>query len=35
MPVAPNNVTIDSAGIAFTLSPVADASLTAKLTSEE
>ncbi|MFQ3194848.1 MAG: multidrug efflux system membrane fusion protein [Colwellia sp.] len=35
MPIAPNNVKIDSAGIAFTLSPDADASLTAKLTSKE
>jgi multidrug efflux system membrane fusion protein len=35
MPITPNNVTIDSTGIAFTLSPDADASLTAKLTSKE
>jgi len=34
MPVAPNNVILDSSGVAFTLSPTADASLTAKRSSK-
>lgn len=34
MPVTPNNVILDSSGVAFTLSPTADASLTAQLSSK-
>lgn len=32
MPIAPNNIELDSKGIAFTLSPIADETLTAKNT---
>jgi len=35
MPISPNNIILDSSGVTFTLSPIADATLTAKLTSQE